>query len=172
MTNKQQLADYFEKHHTEVYRYILAKVRNPQLAEDMMMEVFGICCGKIDSYDPAKAQMRTWVYCIANNKLKNYYRDKKQLEDIDECTEYISGFEDEVIAAQYLQGMRNSLADALETLNEMQRKIVILKYFKDKTAPEISRIMGMSAVNVRVNLSRGIAKLKAYFKENNIEWED
>lgn len=172
MENSEAFAKYYQKYYPTVFKFIIKRISNREQAEDLTMDVFVTCCEKFDSFDETKASFGTWLYVIVNNKLKNFYRDRKQMDDIDECTEYVSGFEEDVIAAEYIKSIRNTLADALETLNETQRQIVILKFFKEKSAPEIARIMGMTPVNVRVNLSRGIAKLKSYFQERNITWEN
>lgn len=166
---KLTFEEYYSDYYPRVYRYILKRIQNPEQAEDMAMEVFAKCFDKFGEFDDTRASFGTWVYTITKNKLKNYYRDKKTFENIDDCTECISGFEDEIIAAEYVKEVRDHLADALESLNDVQRKVVILKYFKEKSAPEIAEIMGMSAVNVRVTLSRGIARMKEYFTKNGIE---
>lgn len=165
---EEYYADYYDK----VFRFILNRIRNRETAEDLTMDVFTKCYKKFDEFDESKASFNTWIFILAKCRLINYYRDRKQFEEIDECMEFVSGFEDEIIAAQYIERLRDSLADALETLNDIQRKVVILKYFQEKSSPEIARITGMTAVNVRVTLSRAIAKLKSSFEENNITWED
>ena len=76
-----------------------------------------------------------------------------------------------MVEAEYLTQMRDYLADALENLNDTQRQIVILSYFKNKNSKEIASEMGMTDGNVRVQLSRAIIKMRSYFDDNNIEWE-
>lgn len=161
----------FKKYYSIVYGYILKRISDSHQAEELAMDAFETCYEKLDSYDSSRASFSTWLYTIVNNKLKNYYRDRRIYTDIDDCCETVSSFEEEILAAEYIKEMRNKLADALESLNEVQRNIVILKYFKNKNSVEISNILGITAVNVRVNLSRAIAKLKEYFIERNIEWE-
>lgn len=172
MKNRETFESYYQEYYSTVLKYIFKRINNFEQAEDLAMDVFAKCYDKFDEFDETKASFGTWLYVIVNNKLKNYYRDKKQFDEIDERMESISGFEDEIISAEYIKDMRNALADALETLNETQRRIVILKYFREKNASEIARIMGMTAVNVRVVLSRGISKIKEYFEKNNITWEN
>ena len=67
--------------------------------------------------------------------------------------------------------MRNILADGLMTLPEKKKQIVILKYFKNKKATEIAEILGISPVNVRVQLSRALEKLKLYFETHGSTWQ-
>ena len=126
---------------------------------------------KFDAFDPQKASFGTWFYFVLNNKIKNYYRDHKNHEDIDQVIYATELFEDEVVAAVELSRIRNDLKIALDMLPNMQRRIIILKYFKNKDAAEISKITGLSHSNVRVQLMRALNKVKNYFETKGIEWE-
>lgn len=172
INKKEQFEKYYDKYYYQVYKHILKKISDTTQAEDMAMESFLVCYQKFDTYDPQKASFATWLYVIVNNKIKNYYRDHKTYEDIDNISIPVDNFEDDLTCAIHLDDMRKHLADALSTLPEIQRKIVIYKYFKNKNSSEIAEIVGISSVNVRVNLSRALKKIKDYFEENSIEWEN
>ena len=53
-------------------------------------------------------------------------------------------------------------SEAISILPEKYQLIVILKYFGEKNSDQISEIMSMSAVNVRVTLSRALKKINDY----------
>ena len=89
----------------------------------------------------------------------------------DDVVVSVENFEDELISAIELSNIRNELKSALETLTEVQTTIVVLKYFHGKDAAEIADILRMSHSNVRVQLMRGMNKIRDYFDVNNIEWE-
>jgi len=80
-------------------------------------------------------------------------------------------FSDDLEEASYIQHLRDILADALEQLNEVQRKIIIYKYYKKMNSNEIAQILGLSSGNVRVQLARTLEKMRRYFENNNIKWE-
>lgn len=169
---KLSFEEYFNRYYPQVQKYILKKVSDIQTAEDLAMSSFASCWEKFSSFDPAKASFQTWLYVIVNNKLKNYYRDKKVFVDIDDIDESFDGFEDELTTAEYMGYLRNHLADALESLSEIQRSIVIQKYYQNKDSNEIALEVGLTPGNVRVQLTRAIKKLKQYFDEKNIKWEN
>jgi RNA polymerase sporulation-specific sigma factor len=50
--------------------------------------------------------------------------------------------------------------DLLETLNEKDKKIIILRYFRDKTQSEVAQMLGVSQVQVSRIESRILGKLK------------
>ncbi len=170
-SEKQSFEHYFTAHYKRAYGFIQKKVNDPYLAEDLVMEAFLSCYQKFDQFDPQKASFQTWLYVVINNKLKNYYRDHKEHDDIDECMNFIDTFEDDLIAAESLRNMRNELANALESLSEPQKSIVIMKYFKNMQAKEIGEKLGLTYGNVRVHLTRALNKLRGYFESHGIEWE-
>lgn len=162
---------YYDEYYPQIYGYILKKIGDPFDAEDLAMDVFVACHQNFESFDHKKATFATWVYVIANNKLKNYYRDKKITEELDDTIESPVVFEDELLAAVYISEMRQDLANALNSLSEVQKTIVIQKFFNNKNANEIAEIVGISPGNVRVQLSRALNKLKEQFADKNIDWE-
>ena len=171
-TKRKEFQQHFENYYTQVYRYILKKISNLSQAEDMAMDCFVSCYQKFESFDPSRASFGTWLYVIVNNKLKNYYRDHKITEELDESVELPGHFADEIVTAEYLAGLRKHLAQALHTLSQIEQTIIVHKFFKNKTSPQIAEIVGLSPVNVRVHLSRALKKLKQYFVDYNIEWEE
>ena len=166
-----EFSEYFNRYYIRSLQYVAKRVANPSDAEDITAEAFAKCYERFDSFDPTKASFSTWLYAIIRNKLKNYYRDSKGLDELDENIADNTLMEDEVISAIRLSQLRNQLADALMTLNDLQRQVVVLKYFSDLHSKEIAARLGISPENVRVILSRSIAKLSKIMRlpENEME---
>ncbi len=59
---------------------------------------------------------------------------------------------------------RLSLALAIERLGETERKIVILRYFRDLSQTEVARILGLSQVKVSRTEKRIMAELRKYME--------
>lgn len=168
---EKEFEQFYLKYYSQVYGYILKKIVSEQTAEDLAMDVFYSVWDKFDSFDENKATFQTWLYVIVNNKLKNYYRDRKVSVELEDSLVGKDNQDDEVIEAVQLQYLREHLYVALNELNEIQRKIVIYKYFNDMNASEIAYHIGLSSGNVRVHLKRALDKIRQYFEKNNIRWE-
>ncbi len=169
---KLEFADVFAKYYPRIYAYILKRINNVHEAEDLANEVFYACLKSYANFDPAKASLATWLYAVTNNRLKNYYRDRKNIisiNDEENPVELIS--DDDISNAIYLTEIRKSLYDALCILTEREQSIVILKYFKDYSAQETAQALQISSGNVRVILSRSLVKMRDYFAKNNISWD-
>lgn len=79
---------------------------------------------------------------------------------------YLQSEDEYITQAILLEDYRNMLADAISTLPEKYQLVTILKYFGEKQSEEISKIMNMSAVNVRVTISRALKKINKYLINN------
>lgn len=144
----------------KVYGYILSKIQNVQNAEDLTSDVFLKVYEKIDTFDESKASLSTWIYTITRNKLTDYYRTRKVFDEIPESEESGFSLEDEVCNAQTLE----TLAQALETLDERERDIVILRYYSGKTLRDISEQMNISYAYVKVLQNNAFSKLRKFLE--------
>lgn len=64
MTNAEQI---YLQYHDKVRAYVRGKIQDPHDVEDLVSAVFMKIVQKLDSYDPAKASVSTWVYTITRN---------------------------------------------------------------------------------------------------------
>lgn len=162
---KMTYEDFYSAYYGSVLRYLSGKCAQKETAEDLASQVFLYCYQNYDRYDPEKASMASWVYMVANSRLKNYWRDRKAYVDLEEVKDFIPDERDTLDSAILLDELRDDMADALEKLPERQRIIVVLRYFKDMSAVDIGKMLNMSPVNVRVQLSRALDKLEKELTE-------
>ncbi len=168
---ENEFEKYYKKYYYQVYGYILKKISDEKAAEDLTMDVFCSCWSKFETFDENKASFQTWLYVVVNNKLKNFYRDRKELFEFDDSIISDSDHEDDVLSAIQLQFLQDHLYISLQNLNEIQRKIIVLKFFKNMNASEIASHTGLSSGNIRVMLKRSLDKIRKYFNDNDIRWE-
>lgn len=168
---KLSFEEYFNSYYQQAFRYTLKKVSDTSVAEDITMDTFVACYRRFDSFDPQKAKFATWLYVALNNRIKNHFRDQKDTDSLDDHMDIADSQEDEMLQSIYLSEMRSALACAIETLNDIQKQIVIKKYFRNMTSNEIAEDVGSTPGNIRVQLTRAIKKLREYFEEHNYKWE-
>ena len=150
----------YSEFHRKVYGYILSKVGNSHDAEDIAADVFVKLYAKFDTFDESKASLSTWIYTLTRNTLTDFYRTRRVFEEIPESQDDGYSVEDEICNAQTLE----TLAQALETLDERERDIVILRYYSGKTLKDISEQMNISYSYVKVLQNKAFAKLRIFFE--------
>lgn len=173
-TEKLSFEAAYETYYEPICNYIMSHVGQYEAAQDLTQNVFEAAWRHWQSYDPACGGVRPWLYCIAKNLLKNYYRDAKPTVSLDELHE--SGApdpaDDAMRGAQELLAQRDALAAALKALPEQHRRIIILRYFGGRTNQEIADMLNMSNGNVRVTLARGLQKLHDILNANGFSLEE
>ena len=156
-TEKEKI---YRDYHGKVFGYLLSKLNNQQDAEDLASDVFVKVFEKYDTFDADKASVSTWIYTITRNTLTDYFRTRKVFVEIPETLEADSSVEDEVCNTEML----DTLANALENLDERERDIIILRFYSGKTLKEIAETMHISYAYVKVLQNKALAALKKYFE--------
>lgn len=177
-TKPEGFEEVYESFHHKIFLYVHKRISSREEAEDLTSEIFAAAVRGYPSYDPAKSSLATWLYLIANSRLRNYYRDRKAVAlDISEYADLLPDPGEVHVpmeAAARLQNGRDAVAKALETLPERSRAVVRMRFFENRSAQEVGEALGLSAGNVRVIQARALAQMKKTIVESGVidreEW--
>ncbi len=156
MQNEKIYHDY----HGKVFGYMCSKIGNYHLAEELTSDVFVKIYEKLDTFDETKASLSTWIYTITRNTLTDYFRTRRVLDEIPQTANDGTSVEDEVCNAEMLE----TLANALESLDERKRDIIIMRFYNGKTLTEIAKQMDISYAYVKVLQNKALEEMKNYLK--------
>ena len=140
----------------DIFRFLLAHVRDIHTAEDLTADTFVKAWKNIDKFDGK--QPRAWLYKIAGNNLTDHWRRKPQLpldESIDIVDERPSS--EEVLDKKITAG---HVADSVAQLPKDMRSVVTLRFMQGYSAKQTAEALGISEANVRVVQYRALKKLK------------
>ena len=143
----------------QLLRFILSKVHNRDLAEDILQNVFLKIIAKIDTLkNPAK--LKSWLYQLTNNTIIDHFREKKQGE-LNGCESILQDSEDDNI---------NELVGGwiLPIINELPDKYseaLILSEIKGVSQKELARKLGISYEGAKSRVQRGREMIKAKLME-------
>ncbi|MBO6159511.1 MAG: sigma-70 family RNA polymerase sigma factor [Firmicutes bacterium] len=157
---KLPFEQFYEQYYPVAVGHVKKKIQSREDAEDLVMNAFVYCYEHYDTYDPEKAPMGAWLFLIINSRIKNYYRDRKELVLLEEGSPFDVQDSSADQKAIELKDMRKDLARALQSLPEMQQKMVILKYFYNYSSEQLGQEFGLKPNHVRTMLSRILDKLE------------
>lgn len=143
----------------KVFGYLRSHLGDTTAAEDLCSDVFLKVYEKLDSFDEKRASVSTWIYTITRNTLTDYFRTRHVADEIPESFRDDVSVEDDICRDEMLE----TLADALETLDERSRDIIILHYYRGMTLRTIALRLDISYAYVRILHQKAIGVLKKFF---------
>ena len=147
----------YQRYRDKVAQYIAGKIVNRQDVEDLVQNVFLKCYQKQATYDGQMASISTWIYTITRNIVIDYFRQHRQHEELKE--DYVSTEEDGCERI-FREETLAELAEALKSLDQRKRDIVILHYYAGLSLKEIAGRMGMSYANLRLLHKKAMLQLR------------
>ncbi len=147
----------FDEYGDAIFRFCLMKVSSVELAEDMTQEVF--CRFWQYLRDGNKmTNTRSFLYTIANNMAKDWYKKKKSVsldDQLDAGHEPATRESGPEIMAQYKE-----VVETMEGMEERDRQVLLLRHVEGLDPKDIAEILKESANTVSVRLNRATKRLQ------------
>jgi len=141
-----------------------AIVNDQETARDVLQEVFVNIWRKIESYDPVKGRLFTWMMNVARNaaidKIRSRgYQDSLKNKPIPDNNDSITG-ELGVLPKVDDVGLRK----VLSTLKEDHRVLIELSYYQGFTHDEISKQLDIPLGTVKTRIRSALSHLRTLIK--------
>lgn len=159
-----QLADQFQK---QIYQMVYYRTNSQMDAEDITQDVFLQAYKNIRRLK-SSAVFRSWLYRIAVNRVRDFYRRKKfkslfgfvsmDQETFQETEEMAV----EPVAEQKLQrgDFWRQVEQMLTSLSRMEREVFLLRFFDQLSLKEMGEALGKNESTIKTHLYRALRKVK------------
>lgn len=139
---------------------ILRIVQRQELAEDLLQEAFLKIYRGIGQYDAARGRLFTWMSHIARNTAIDATRSKdfqqsKKIRELEDNVNPTDGFPLVMPLVDHI-----GLNKVVSSLNEDQRNVIDLAYFKGYTQEEISRELDIPLGTVKTRIRNALIQLR------------
>lgn len=141
----------------DLYSYIRGQTRNETVAEDLVANVFLKAWRSAKGYRPSSHTFRRWIFTIARNEVRDYWRASQRTLPM---VEFDISDERQPEPESDPAEVRRLVQQALATLTEEQRQVVVLRYFSNKSHEEIATILGKREGAVRAQLMRALRQMR------------
>jgi len=132
-----------------VHGILLARV--PRLeVEDLVQDIFLHAFHKLHTLRDAAA-FGPWIAMIARNRAMDFHRRSRATVEINE---------EQSSDDRGRRARAEEILDVIRSLPEAYRETLVLRLVEGMTGPEIALRTGLTAASVRVNLHRGMKKLR------------
>jgi RNA polymerase sigma factor (sigma-70 family) len=163
----EHFATLFRRHAPTIQRYVARRL-GPDVAEDIVAEVFLAAFRQRAAYLPSQPDARPWLYGIATHLIGRHRRSEIRAyralarTGTDPVTE---PFTDRVDAAVSAEGMTRQLAGALARLPSAHRDALLLVAWGGLSYEQAAASLGVPVGTVRSRLSRARARLRLALAE-------
>jgi RNA polymerase sigma-70 factor (ECF subfamily) len=156
----QRLQRWVREHGRAVRGYLLALVRRPEDADDLLQEVFRKAWLARERYDE-RGQERAYLMRIADRLACDWRRKKREVQlngDDWKAVEPTTAANATVALEQ--EEWRGELQGALDSLSEQQQRVLLLRYYGELEFPAIAEQLALPLGTVLSHCHRGLAALR------------
>ena len=144
-----------------VFRFIVKNLRHEEDAKDIVQTAFEKLWRNLETVNVEKS--KSFLFTVAYNQMIDHIRKVKRISLKDEFKAEMKTY------TQPVSNLKKNLHDALNTLNETQKSLVLLKDYEGYSYEEIGQITGLNESQVKVYLHRARLNLRNYLvKPENV----
>lgn len=164
--NPQAFAPIYDKYFLQIFRYILQRVENEQIASDLTSDVFAKALFNLKKYKFKGAPFSAWLYRVAFNEIATRHRKNKLQRTINITEDVWSLFtsEEKEDEQEFSSQQLAHLKTCLSQLKTHEVELIEMRFFEDRPFKEIGEILDITTENARVKTHRALKKLQKVFK--------
>jgi RNA polymerase sigma-70 factor, ECF subfamily len=166
--DQSALRTLMSRHQLRVFRFIVRRVANDALAEELTNEVFVDAWRNAKSYE-GRSQVGTWLIAIAHNRAISALRKRREEAwDDDKAGALADDADDPEVTAQ--KGDKAAaMRRCLDKLSAEHREVVDLVYYQEMSIAEVSEIVGIPEATVKTRMFYARKKLSEILKAAGID---
>jgi len=167
--NQAAFEELFKRYDRKIFNYLLRDLGDEELAKDLFQETFLRVFQFSRTYRPT-ASFAAWLYTIARNVCRKQWGREPMRERMRESA--WKALEEEVPTlnatpqeARADQELVEKIQQALDSLPESQREVVILHKYQGLSYPQIAQVLGCSISSVKQRAFRAYQGLRQHLAE-------
>jgi RNA polymerase sigma-70 factor (ECF subfamily) len=180
--SQDALAGLYDRHSRAVFGAALRTSRDQSIASEVVQETFLALWNRAELYDPARGSLPSWLLTIARNRAVDHLRsagrhdraasfssfsrddgsDQALAEWLAASGELIGAAGPDPGPEHALSGkeLRQSIDDAIATLDPTERSVILLAYDGGLTQAEIATRLGWPLGTVKTRTRRALGRLR------------
>jgi RNA polymerase sigma-70 factor (ECF subfamily) len=172
--NEHAIEQLIIRHKSRVYTYIICKVRNEALAEDVFQDTFikVINTIKKGKYND-EGKFLPWVMRIAHNLIIDHYRKNKRMPIVKNSDEFdifdvIKNPEQNVAEKMEKEQIHSDVKNLVKFLPADQKEVLMMRIYYDMSFKEISELTNVSINTALGRMRYALINLRKMAEEKNL----
>ena len=168
--NQKSQTKLINSYWVDVFSFVMKKVQDENVADEITVSVFSKVLAKLDLYDP-NFQFKTWILTIAQNTVIDYWRKKNRenedsTDNFDDFKNQFARSPEELLISEE---DHKQILNIIESLDFNYQEIIRLRFFEEKSIKEIADELGLTIANTKVRIMRAKKVLSELLKNNEFE---
>lgn len=151
----------YDRYFEPVFRFVYYRTGNREVAKDLTADIFFKVYKKFSAYDSKKGSFEVWLYTIAGNRVKDYYRKKNRFQWVP-ITAAKDVAEEDPAAEEIMEGKEEIayLRRAIKKLKPRDQLLISYKFGAELSNKTIAELMDTNANHVGVMIHRLLNQLR------------
>jgi len=156
-----RFAELYEENFGRVWAFVIRRVRDRSIAQDMTSEVFHQALANVKKFEWRGVPFAAWLYRIAANAIADHFARAAREQKSGDAVSTAAPHEIEDIER------RASLFRFVDRLPGDQRRVLVMRFGEERSIREIASAIGRSEGAVKQLQWRGLQTLRAKMVENH-----
>ncbi|MBU8879155.1 RNA polymerase sigma factor SigX [Bacillus sp. FJAT-29790] len=161
--------ELYRKYHHDVFQFLFYMVKNKELAEDLVQEVYIRVLKSYERFE-GKSSEKTWLFSIARNVAIDSFRKQKGwkqriLEKFDWSTQQVK---DESPIPEEIAMQKEEIQLIYQCLDQCtvdQRMVIVMRYIHELSITETAEALAWTESKVKTTQHRALKVLKKHMEE-------
>jgi RNA polymerase sigma-70 factor (ECF subfamily) len=153
----------YERHFAAIFRFILRRAQDRELTADLAQQTFLKAMLGLHRYEPRGLPFRAWLYRIALNELRMFWRKRREV-CIDLAHNEALHLSDEV-GVEHDDGSLRRLAACLGRLDRRRAQLIELRYMDGLSFAELGQVLGIGEDAAKMRTHRALGTLRNYLDQ-------
>ena len=161
---KELLGELYDRHQMGVFRFLMARVNDQQLAEDLTGDVFIRMLDHLSNYEDRRVPFTSWLYRVSRNLLIDHYRKEGKYKSTPlGQSEGISKDQPTLLSHVEEKLTIEQVRLVLSRLDEDQSEVIVLRFLVGLSLKEVAQSLDKSVAAVKALQHRGLIHLREAF---------
>ena len=174
VTDPARFAGIFDRHAYTVRKFVVARLGLSR-SDDVVSETFRIAFERRADFETSAGSALPWLYGIANNLVRRDHRSySRRVAAVQRADGQRNDASDAILdIADRLDARSGAreLAEALDTLNDGEREMLLLVAWEELSPTEAATILGIAPETARTRLRRARQHIRTYLERGEFTTE-
>lgn len=161
-------AQLYDRYVDQVFAYVLRRVGNRHVAEDLVGDVFLRAYRRLPTFEWQGVDLGAWIVTIARNRVNDHFKSARfRLErTVDQVRDEPTQGPDDPERVALAREMARTLGQALERLKDEHREVIELRFVHHLSVAETAEVMNRSVGATKALQYRALRALAEEVKEH------